>query len=730
MTKNSAIPLDVANTQPTLDGIAPKVRRKKKQAHPLQAASSLPIARIILNLQAEHFDTVFDYLIPEKFDALIQPGVRVRVHFGNQQVNGIVWERVDKSNTTHTLRFIDRILSPFPLCNHDYRQDITAIANYFGGTRANLLRLALPTRVAKVDIERDWTRIGHASRQACLEQQWLHKPQFQQIYQQQSTEEDNLYTNIQNVYQALTQSSQSYHEYSWNIQAGYHQWAKDIAWTLITAQNSGFSVIVVLPTHDAVQTLKCELMRLSFGYYAIFDSADSLEVRYRSYCACASEIVTCAIGTRSAMYAPLNGKLLFITLTDNCYQNTDGFAPYANVTDVARLRAQQHHGVTIFMNYAPSADLQYHVDTCHSIQITPRFMMTRLPKITWLTPEILMQKGEIAPTSRIPHLVVATVHKALQKGPVLFVIPPHSTDLFFCQHCHKQARCNRCMGPLQWNPNQKNYSCLWCHTVIHQWTCQSCHQTTIQMARISIQSTIRDLQNLFKDIPITVISENTRQTQHMISQSPSIVLITGDKCPPMIQSQHGEIHSYHSCVILDAWSSLSATALDAREDILDQWMSIAAHISPMTQQGEVFLIGQCDPSLARSLITWDGRLMARVDNKERKELSLPPYVSTAVVWGTQTTVMECLQEIGALSGDLSHIGDMPSIMGPIPIAVDRNDTYVLDGTNDRVRVIVRAKHTQQMSLTQRLRHVIQKHSRQKKSGELRFCIHSKNLVQR
>ena len=35
MTKNSAIPLDVANTQPTLDGIAPKVRRKKKQAHPL-----------------------------------------------------------------------------------------------------------------------------------------------------------------------------------------------------------------------------------------------------------------------------------------------------------------------------------------------------------------------------------------------------------------------------------------------------------------------------------------------------------------------------------------------------------------------------------------------------------------------------------------------------------------------------------------------------------------------
>ena len=58
-----------------------------------------PIAQVVLDIQATHLGQTFDYFVEEKYSAAAQPGVMVRVRFGGQRVNGIIWKRADTSAT-------------------------------------------------------------------------------------------------------------------------------------------------------------------------------------------------------------------------------------------------------------------------------------------------------------------------------------------------------------------------------------------------------------------------------------------------------------------------------------------------------------------------------------------------------------------------------------------------------------------------------------------------------
>ena len=133
--------------QLALDGLAPRKRRKRAPAVKTPAAEH-PISQVLLDIQATHLGQTFDYFVEEKYSAAAQPGVMVRVRFGGQRVNGIIWKRADTSATPESsIRYIERVVTDRVLVPESMRDDMTRIADAFGGTRANILRLAVPPRV-------------------------------------------------------------------------------------------------------------------------------------------------------------------------------------------------------------------------------------------------------------------------------------------------------------------------------------------------------------------------------------------------------------------------------------------------------------------------------------------------------------------------------------------------------------------------------------------------------
>ena len=139
--------------QLTLAGLAPRKRRKRAPAEHTPAEQH-PIAQVVLDVQALHLGQTFDYFIDEKDSEAAQPGVLVRVRFGSQRVSGVIWARTDTSDTPRSsIRYIERVLSPDVLVPASMREDIGLVAKAYGGTRANILRFAVPPRVAKVETE-------------------------------------------------------------------------------------------------------------------------------------------------------------------------------------------------------------------------------------------------------------------------------------------------------------------------------------------------------------------------------------------------------------------------------------------------------------------------------------------------------------------------------------------------------------------------------------------------
>ena len=117
------------------------------------AAEHEPIARVLPMLSVPHLDREFDYLVAAEQSDDAQPGVRVRVRFHGRLVDAFVLER--RSDTDHVgkLGWLDRVVSAEPVLTPDVRRLVDAVAARYAGTRADVLRLAIPPRHANVEKE-------------------------------------------------------------------------------------------------------------------------------------------------------------------------------------------------------------------------------------------------------------------------------------------------------------------------------------------------------------------------------------------------------------------------------------------------------------------------------------------------------------------------------------------------------------------------------------------------
>ena len=117
------------------------------------AAEHEPIARVLPMLSVPHLDREFDYLVAAEQSDDAQPGVRVRVRFHGRLVDAFVLERRSETDHVGKLGWLDRVVSAERVLTPDVVRLVDAVAARYAGTRADVLRLAIPPRHAKVEKE-------------------------------------------------------------------------------------------------------------------------------------------------------------------------------------------------------------------------------------------------------------------------------------------------------------------------------------------------------------------------------------------------------------------------------------------------------------------------------------------------------------------------------------------------------------------------------------------------
>ena len=108
-----------------------------------------PVARVLIDHPVPHLARTFDYAVPEKLAEAALPGVRVRVKFAGKLRDGYLLERVDSSEHIGPLATIQRISGPIQVLSEDLLALSEAVARRYGGTLADVLRLAIPPRHAR-----------------------------------------------------------------------------------------------------------------------------------------------------------------------------------------------------------------------------------------------------------------------------------------------------------------------------------------------------------------------------------------------------------------------------------------------------------------------------------------------------------------------------------------------------------------------------------------------------
>ncbi|HSP60035.1 MAG TPA: hypothetical protein VLO09_03155, partial [Ornithinimicrobium sp.] len=131
---------------------SPRRRRTGPPADRPPAASD-PVARVVVDTPLAHLDRVFEYVVPQDLDEQVRPGVRVRVRMAGRQQDGFVVARAAEAEHPGRLAPVVRVVGSEPVLTQDVLSAARAVADHYGGTLADVLRLAVPPRHARAETE-------------------------------------------------------------------------------------------------------------------------------------------------------------------------------------------------------------------------------------------------------------------------------------------------------------------------------------------------------------------------------------------------------------------------------------------------------------------------------------------------------------------------------------------------------------------------------------------------
>jgi primosomal protein N' (replication factor Y) len=591
-----------------------KLKRELVTPQPQAPTDILPVAEIWVDAGVYHLDSPFSYLVPQNLADEVQIGSLVSVPFHGREVIGLVINRVIDDGSSG-LKSITKVLGKFPVLTKPLIELIAQASRRYAAHPFDLLRSAIPDRVATV--EKEFTSI-------------------QLIHNEKSAKAEHLYLQLPPV------------------QIRTELLAKKIA---IDSTKGG--VLVVLPDAREVDSL-AKAFEKSGLKFATLGSELSKSENYRSFLSILTGQVQIAIGTRSAIFAPVRDLNTIIIYNEGSEHFYERRSPGWNVRDMALLRSRIENVSLIFAGYSPSAET------------------ARLIDEGWIDYKRSRGKVKVSTFSQshgelLPSRAIAPIKKALNEGPVLFLVPLKGyAQAIRCSHCKTISRCE-CGGAHEQKGANSGITCNHCAKKVESWKCVWCHQARPALVSRGIERHLHEIGLLFPGIPAVFSSAD-----HAIAFAPEkgIVLATAHMAP---KADAG----YSAVVILEGNRFLSQPDLRANERSREMYF---AHAALVKNNGNMILIQDEGDSISTALATWNPSPSVHRDLGERKELHLPPYVRAIKLIMSEDEVTRLKKALEAAKAE-RRLPVSSRILGPIPEA-DKASLILTADVEDGEELIV------------------------------------------
>jgi primosomal protein N' (replication factor Y) len=587
------------------------------------------VARLAVDVSLPHLDRPFDYLLTEAQSAAAQPGVRVRMRFAGQLVDGLVLERIAASEHGGRLSYVERVLGAEPVLLAEISALCREVADRWAGTFADVVRLAVPPR--------------HAATEKAA------RPAVRPAPKPAAADALDRYVDGS---QLLADLADGAPRASWMVVSG--DWPAEIAAAVVATASSGRGVVVVAPDARDVGRLDAALTkRLGEGQHVALTADVGPAERYRRFLAVSRGDVRVVVGTRAAVWAPVHDLGLVVVWDDGDDLLAEPRAPYCHAREVAVLRAHRAGAGLLLAGHAVTAEAGLLVESgwARAVDPTTAARVRDLPAVRATGGDEDLADDAAARAARLPTLAWRTARDGLKAGPVLVQVPRRGYQPgLACASCRTPARCTNCGGPLARPAADRAPTCRWCGVVATAWRCAVCGNDALRAVVVGVRRTAEELGRAFPGVPVRTSGGGA--VIEAVDDRPALVIATPG-AEPVADG------GYAAAVLLDGWMLLARPDLRASEEALRRWLAAAALVRGTAAGGRVVIVAPGELRAVQALVRWQPRWNADRELDDRRALHLPPAGRMAALTGTSPAVAEFLATL--------ELPAVAEVLGPVPV---------------------------------------------------------------
>ncbi|WP_372727023.1 primosomal protein N' [Nocardioides sp.] len=617
------------------------------QAAAVELDPDAPVARVLVDLPLAHLDRPFDYAVPITMAADAQPGVRVKVRFAGQDVDGFLVERA--ADTDHQGRLVPlrRVVSAEPVLSPSVAALTADVAERYAGSRSDVLRLAVPARHATTEKQPPVEPAPPPAYDAAAAAAAWHGHEPAGPFLRHLGEGGS----PRAVWSAAPATD----------------WPLALAQAAAATLAGGRGSLICVPDgKDVARVDRALTAVLGEGQHVTLTADSGPARRYADFLAVSRGARRVVVGTRAAAFAPVADLGLVAIWDDGDDLHAEPRAPYPHTRETLLLRAEREGTAALVGGFARTVEAEYLLRSGWARELSaPRAVVRERISVSIAgADERTLERDAHARAARIPREAHDAIRRGLQAGPVLVQTPRagYAASLA-CERCREPARCTACSGPLTLTDPTRPPSCRWCGAAEEAWACPECGHRGLRAPVLGDARTAEELGRAFTSTRV-----QTSSGQRVLSEvagAPSIVVATPGAEPVAAGG-------YAAVVLLDTWLMLGRADLRTAEEALRRWANAAGLVQ---RGGAVLAVG--DPSLPvlQALVRWDMSGFAEREMLERQEAHLPPASRLATITGEPGAVDDALTLLAApesaevlgpvdLEGESRVVVRVPRALGP------------------------------------------------------------------
>lgn len=665
----------------------------------------------------------FDYLAPQGDSSRWQPGMRLKVPFGRQELVGVLVEV-----NTHTelkpnqLREVLEVLDDHPVMPEELLQLCLWAADYYQCPPGEALHTALPVMLrqgepARISAEPVWQltpegkglpqgALKRAPRQAAL----LAALQAQPVLNRadlalldipraavkaledkglvEAKAADHSPTPSAKILaeQALTLNEEQQQAlaqiYSSGFQISLLDGATGSGKTEIYLQAiaetlaQGRQALVLVPEIGLTpQTLARFQRRFAQPVVALHSGLNDRE-RLDAWLMARNGSARIIIGTRSAIFTPMSqpGIIIVDEEHDSSFKQQEGFRYSAR--DLAAVRARRLDIPLILGSATPS------LETLHNAQLG-RYLHLHLRRRAGgaQSPKVELQDlRQQTLTAGFTQQSLSAIEGEIKAGNqvLVFLNRRGYAPTLECHDCGWLAECPHCSARMTLHQTPRH---LHCHHCDHQRPvpnrCPACQSSALQPLGQGTERSEAELEQLFPDTSVLRVDRDSTRRKHALRDLIERVN-TGEPCVLIGTQMLAKGHHFADVtlvVILDADAGLFSTDFRGPERMGQLLLQVAGRAGRAEKPGRVILQSHhVDHPLVQTLMYRGYAHFAELILQERRLTYLPPFRHLALVRAESQrpeNALEFLRRARHLAEQLQPASEQLSYLGPLPAMLEK-----------------------------------------------------------